>query len=159
MSRRPLTRNERQLRQRAYGAVIKAIRIGRIVKPGGCEVCGDPECLSAHHHRGYEDAVALDVRWLCRSHHGEAHVIEGLRPRAEARRIRGTLPKPPDGPYTPLRTLRLTTGLTLREVSRRTGINSGRLSIIERGVTPTEAEARAIRETLIGPALEQQASA
>ena len=59
----------------------------------------------------------------------------------------------------PWRTLRLTTGLTLREVSRRTGINPGRLSIIERGVAPTEDEARRIRETLIGPALEQQASA
>lgn len=40
-------------------------------------------------------------------------------------------------------------GLTQREVSRRSGINSGRLSIIERGVTPTDEEAARIRAVLI----------
>lgn len=40
-------------------------------------------------------------------------------------------------------------GLTQREVSRRTGINSGRLSIIERGVPPTEDEAAKLRAVLI----------
>jgi transcriptional regulator with XRE-family HTH domain len=49
----------------------------------------------------------------------------------------------------PWRALRETTGLSLREVGRRTGINSGRLSIIERGVTPTEDEARRIREVIL----------
>lgn len=40
-------------------------------------------------------------------------------------------------------------GLTLREVSRRTKINPGRLSIIERGVAATDAEATALRKVLI----------
>lgn len=40
-------------------------------------------------------------------------------------------------------------GLTMNEVARRAGISSGRMSIIERGVTPTEAEAAAIRRVLI----------
>lgn len=40
-------------------------------------------------------------------------------------------------------------GLTQREVSRRAGINSGRLSIIERGVTPTDEEAAKLRAVLI----------
>lgn len=40
-------------------------------------------------------------------------------------------------------------GLTQREVSRRTGINSGRLSIIERGVAPTDEEAARLRAVLI----------
>lgn len=40
-------------------------------------------------------------------------------------------------------------GLTLREVGRRAGINSGRLSIIERGVQPTEEEAAKLRAVLI----------
>ena len=35
-------------------------------------------------------------------------------------------------------------GLSLRELSRRTGINPGRLSIIERGVEPTAGELRLI---------------
>ena len=40
-------------------------------------------------------------------------------------------------------------GLSMNEVARRSGIGSGRLSIIERGVVPTEAEARALRAVLI----------
>lgn len=40
-------------------------------------------------------------------------------------------------------------GLTLREVGRRADINSGRLSIIERGVTPTDEEAARLRAVLI----------
>ena len=51
-------------------------------------------------------------------------------------------------PQTPLRQVRIAAGLTLREVARRTGINPGRLSIIERGVSPTDDEARRIVEAL-----------
>lgn len=40
-------------------------------------------------------------------------------------------------------------GLTMNEVSRRAGINSGRLSIIERGVPPTPEEAARLRAVLI----------
>ena len=46
------------------------------------------------------------------------------------------------------RALRLATGLGIREVARRTGINRGRLSIIERGVPPTLDEARLILAAL-----------
>lgn len=49
-----------------------------------------------------------------------------------------------DAPQTPLRQIRLAAGLTIRELERRTGINRGRLSIIERGVTPTADESKAI---------------
>ena len=42
--------------------------------------------------------------------------------------------------------------LTLREVSRRANINSGRLSIIERGVTPTDEEAARLRAVLFAAA-------
>jgi transcriptional regulator with XRE-family HTH domain len=51
-------------------------------------------------------------------------------------------------PQYPIRQLRLAAGLTIREMERRTGINRGRLSIIERGVTPTDDEARAILTAL-----------
>lgn len=47
------------------------------------------------------------------------------------------------------RRIRRSLGLSLREVSRRTGINPGRLSIIERGVEPTPAEAAAIESVLL----------
>ena len=53
-----------------------------------------------------------------------------------------------NAPQTPIRQLRLAAGLTIRELERRTGINRGRLSIIERGVTPTDDEAKAILAAL-----------
>ena len=57
-----------------------------------------------------------------------------------------------DAPHTPLRQIRLAAGLSLREVERRTGINRGRLSIIERGVSPTDEESQRILEALRAPA-------
>ena len=57
-----------------------------------------------------------------------------------------------DAPTTPIRQIRLAAGLTLREVARRTGINPGRLSIIERGVSPTDDEAARILAALQKPA-------
>lgn len=44
----------------------------------------------------------------------------------------------------PFRQLRRASGLSIRELSRRTDINRGRLSIIERGVMPTPDEAARI---------------
>jgi tRNA U34 5-carboxymethylaminomethyl modifying enzyme MnmG/GidA len=38
-----------------------------------CEVCGNPK--SQGHHTDY--TKALEVRWLCRKHHMEAHAHEG----------------------------------------------------------------------------------
>jgi transcriptional regulator with XRE-family HTH domain len=60
---------------------------------------------------------------------------------------------------TPWRSWRETLSLSLREVSRRTGINPGRLSIIERGVPPTEAEANKLRAVLIGATPSPEATA
>ncbi len=56
-----------------------------------------------------------------------------------------------DVPQTPLRQIRLAAGLSLREVERRTGINRGRLSIIERGVPPTIDESVKILAALQSP--------
>lgn len=53
-----------------------------------------------------------------------------------------------EAPQTPLRQVRVAAGLTIRELERRTGINRGRLSIIERGVPPSDDEARRIFEAL-----------
>lgn len=48
----------------------------------------------------------------------------------------------------PIREARVRASLSIREVERRTGINRGRLSIIERGVAPTDDEDRRIREAI-----------
>lgn len=52
--------------------VAKAIRSGKLARLP-CEVCGAPE--SQGHHEDY--SKPLDVRWLCFTHHREAH---GQRP-------------------------------------------------------------------------------
>ena len=50
-------------------------------------------------------------------------------------------------PMTPWLALRLTTGLTQREVERRLGWQKrGHLSLIERGVVPSPAQAQQLRE-------------
>jgi len=51
-------------------------------------------------------------------------------------------------PLHPVRQLRKATGMTIRELELRTGINRGRLSIIERGVEPTLAERLKIEQAL-----------
>lgn len=48
----------------------------------------------------------------------------------------------------PLRQMRHAAGLTIRQLEEATGINRGRLSIIERGVVPTEDEAATILRAL-----------
>lgn len=45
--------------------------------------------------------------------------------------------------------LREIAGLSQREVGRRAGINSGRMSVIERGLVPTEDEARRLTAVLV----------
>lgn len=49
----------------------------------------------------------------------------------------------------PWKALREATGLSQREIARRTGINSGRLSVIERGLIPTDDEAAKLRAVLV----------
>ncbi len=49
-------------------------------------------------------------------------------------------------------------GLTMNEVARRAGISSGRMSIIERGVTPTDDEAAKIRRVLIAASEPERAA-
>lgn len=44
--------------------------------------------------------------------------------------------------------MRLAAGLSIREMERRTALNRGRLSILERGVTPTDDEAARILAAL-----------
>jgi transcriptional regulator with XRE-family HTH domain len=49
----------------------------------------------------------------------------------------------------PWKALREATGLSQREIARRTGINSGRLSVIERGLIPTPEEEARLRNVLV----------
>jgi len=55
-------------KRRAHWTVHNAIRDGRLMKEP-CEVCG-VEKTDAHHD---DYSKPLEVRWLCRKHHGERH--------------------------------------------------------------------------------------
>ena len=57
-----------QLKNRAQQAVMKALREGTLTK-SLCEVCG--RLVVEAHHDDYNKP--LEVRWLCKSHHREAH--------------------------------------------------------------------------------------
>lgn len=50
-----------------------------------------------------------------------------------------------------LRRMRTEAGVSIRDLEKRTGLNRGRLSIIERGVEPTPDELRAIMAALSQP--------
>lgn len=113
----------------AYAAVARARRRGEL-QAQPCEVCGAPRG-HAHHRWGYSEP--LRVAWLCASHHQMEHA-----------------PSPSAGVLNVFGPWRETIpGLTMNEVARRAQINSGRLSIIERGVEPSPTEAARLRAVLI----------
>jgi ribosomal protein S27AE len=55
-------------KEKARNAVRHAIDHGRLTRQP-CEICG-AATVEAHHD---DYARPLDVRWLCRRHHGHAH--------------------------------------------------------------------------------------
>jgi hypothetical protein len=94
-------------RQDAYRAMYRAINRGELTRPDRCERCGSPEepdaeepgrkiRMEAHHHRGYGPEHVLDVIWLCRGCHAEAH----------GRRATGKLARP-GGAYFDPETVRI----------------------------------------------------
>ncbi len=54
-------------RFKANAAVGNAIRDGRLIRKP-CEICGSTVEVEAHHE---DYSKPLDVRWLCKTHHGE----------------------------------------------------------------------------------------
>jgi predicted transcriptional regulator len=76
-------------RSQARRAVQRAVESGRITKPAACQRCDSPTpaaALHGHHHRGYDPAHHLDVRWLCVGCHVEAEGAWGGQLHGAARR-------------------------------------------------------------------------
>lgn len=67
------TRERYPEKVQAWYLVGNAIRDGRLVRQP-CEVCGSTK--SEAHHDDY--SRPLDVRWLCKLHHEEAHHADSL---------------------------------------------------------------------------------
>ena len=57
---------------KAHGKVAYEVRIGNLTRKP-CEVCGEQKAVA--HHDDYDKA--LDVRWLCQSHHKQWHAEHG----------------------------------------------------------------------------------
>ena len=60
-------------KKRAYRAVHRAIKNGKLIKPENCNKCNKTKKLDAHHWKGYNKENILDVQWLCRSCHKNTH--------------------------------------------------------------------------------------
>jgi Helix-turn-helix len=106
----------------AYGAMRRARYAGLLVKEP-CEVCGSLDS-QGHHANGYGPGHELDLTWLCPRHHSEAHRISTWRARREA------------------------LAMPIRELSRRSGVNRGTISRIERGWPAGPEDAAAILAAL-----------
>jgi hypothetical protein len=59
-------------RNSARQKVKQALRIGKIVRPGECEICGEDRELQAHHT---DYTKPLDVVFLCVSCHASVHSL------------------------------------------------------------------------------------
>ena len=68
---------QRKYRQKdrgvAYQRIFNAVQRGELVKSPTCQSCGKKKPLEAHHHKGYSEEHILDVLWLCKRCHEEAH--------------------------------------------------------------------------------------
>ena len=68
-------RQDHPERERAYGAVARALKTGRLKKPPACEGCGAPGSLHAH-HQSYQEP--LNVVWLCARCHHHHHRVRSF---------------------------------------------------------------------------------
>lgn len=68
MTKTSHTYSKQKMRQGAQRAVMKAVADGRLERKP-CEVCGSRKAHA--HHPDY--GKPLEVQWLCRVHHAEAH--------------------------------------------------------------------------------------
>jgi len=58
--------DECKLKRHAQYIVIKALKLGELVRPDVCEDCAT-RCSVEVYHDSYDEDKLVDVRWLCRS--------------------------------------------------------------------------------------------
>ena len=63
-------RERERLKFRAYGAVHRAVKSGRLIRPDRCPRCGRGGNVQAHHN---DYSKPLDVKWLCPTCHRVTH--------------------------------------------------------------------------------------
>lgn len=65
-------RRKHRLKYEAQWAISRAIRLGKIIRPDVCSMCGDKGMIVAHHH-DYEKQ--FDVIWVCYDCHNKIHSL------------------------------------------------------------------------------------
>ncbi len=68
-------RRDHPERERAYRAVAKALKAGRLSKPDECQGCGSPGSVHAHHENYHEP---LNVVWFCARCHCHHHRVRSF---------------------------------------------------------------------------------
>lgn len=61
-------------KRNVHAKVGRAIKAGKLVRPGSCSDCGIKTTPVAHHH---DYSKPLDVTWLCHNCHNEVHNARG----------------------------------------------------------------------------------
>ncbi len=67
-ARRTNSSTEDRLKKKAWNALNYAVKVGKIIKPSFCELCGLTGNIQAH-HKDYNNAY--DVTWCCQTCHVE----------------------------------------------------------------------------------------
>jgi hypothetical protein len=139
----------RQLRiakHQARVAFRNAVKMGILIKPNSCSVegCIETNRIDAHHYKGYSREHWLDVMWLCKKHHSQAH---NQQRRGVENPVFDVFPAPPkfsikkdvrnaDRIKKHLQCLYMTFGMTWREIANLPefqGIPAGTLCSISKG--------------------------
>ena len=60
-----------RLKNTAHWIVRKSLKVGIIIKPEGCSICGATNVIHAHH---FDYLKPLDIRWFCSSCHKKVHL-------------------------------------------------------------------------------------
>jgi len=66
-------RNPEKLQARR--AVSRAIKRGKLIRPGICLRCAETKNIQGHHYKGYKKENWLDIIWLCPKCHHEEHEL------------------------------------------------------------------------------------
>lgn len=67
-----LSKLDNKIKVKARASLNVALLAGEVQRQS-CEKCGK-EKVEAHHYKGYERKYWLEVQWLCKKHHVEAHL-------------------------------------------------------------------------------------
>ena len=67
-----LSTEEYKIKARAWNKIHYAIKVGKILKPSQCSICGGFDNIQAHHN---DYSKPYEVQWVCQSCHSQLDKI------------------------------------------------------------------------------------